>query len=237
LRLGINAVLRQSIKKGYRPSWQVHIQGVEQQLKFLESVGCYGQRGEIIPSLQDALREIVSNVNLDVVPAEVWRTVISPAKQRAQMSWRAFSGANNLEYNGSALMETGIGRERLAKFATVLGDPEMRNLSQSGVFWDEITAIEPLGVEDVYDATVPGTHNFVTNDIIVHNSIEQDADVVMFIYREDYYDRETERKNITDILIRKHRNGPIGEAELHFRAEQSRFFDVERKSKVHQGEE
>jgi replicative DNA helicase len=55
---------------------------------------------------------------------------------------------------------------------------------------------------------------------------------VMFLYREDYYDRETERKGITDVLIRKHRNGPIGEAELHFRAEQSRFFDVERKAKI-----
>lgn len=71
------------------------------------------------------------------------------------------------------------------------------------------------------------------SDLRESGSIEQDADVVMFLYREDYYDRETERKGITDILIRKHRNGPIGECELHFRAEQSRFFDVERKSKVH----
>lgn len=70
------------------------------------------------------------------------------------------------------------------------------------------------------------------SDLRDSGSIEQDADVVMFLYREDYYDRETERKGITDVLIRKHRNGPIGECELHFRAEQSRFFDVERKVKV-----
>ncbi len=70
------------------------------------------------------------------------------------------------------------------------------------------------------------------SDLRDSGSIEQDADVVMFLYREDYYDRETERKGITDVLIRKHRNGPIGEAELHFRAEQSRFFDVERKAKI-----
>lgn len=70
------------------------------------------------------------------------------------------------------------------------------------------------------------------SDLRDSGSIEQDADVVMFIYREDYYDRETERKGITDILIRKHRNGPIGEVELHFRAEQARFFDVDRKAKV-----
>ncbi len=70
------------------------------------------------------------------------------------------------------------------------------------------------------------------SDLRESGSIEQDADVVMFLYREDYYDKETERKGITDVLIRKHRNGPIGEAELHFRPEQSRFFDVERKSKT-----
>ncbi|HSX42234.1 MAG TPA: replicative DNA helicase [Candidatus Saccharimonadales bacterium] len=70
------------------------------------------------------------------------------------------------------------------------------------------------------------------SDLRDSGSIEQDADVVMFIYREDYYERDTERKGMTDILIRKHRNGPIGEVELHFRAEQARFFDVERKQKV-----
>lgn len=69
------------------------------------------------------------------------------------------------------------------------------------------------------------------SDLRDSGSIEQDADVVMFLYREDYYDRETERKGITDILIRKHRNGPIGECELHFKAEQSRFYDVARKPK------
>lgn len=70
------------------------------------------------------------------------------------------------------------------------------------------------------------------SDLRESGSIEQDADIVMFLYREDYYDRETERKGITDLLIRKHRNGPIGEVELHFRAEQSRFFDIDRKTKA-----
>lgn len=70
------------------------------------------------------------------------------------------------------------------------------------------------------------------SDLRDSGSIEQDADVVAFLYREDYYDRDTERKGITDVLIRKHRNGPIGEVELHFKAEQGRFYGVERKTKV-----
>src|SRR3989338_2586870 len=70
------------------------------------------------------------------------------------------------------------------------------------------------------------------SDLRESGSIEQDADVVMFMYRDDYYDKDTERKGITDILIRKHRNGPIGEVELHFKAEQARFYDLDRKTKT-----
>jgi replicative DNA helicase len=60
-------------------------------------------------------------------------------------------------------------------------------------------------------------------------SIEQDADVVMFLYREDYYDPETERQHITDLFIKKHRNGPIGQVELFFVAEQTRFRSVDKR--------
>jgi len=55
--------------------------------------------------------------------------------------------------------------------------------------------------------------------------------VVMFIYREDYYDKDTERKNITDILVKKHRNGPIGQVELYFIPEQMRFTNLEKQRK------
>lgn len=58
-------------------------------------------------------------------------------------------------------------------------------------------------------------------------SIEQDADVVMFIYREEYYNRETERKNIADVLIAKHRNGPTGQIELYFDVEKASFKNLE----------
>lgn len=59
-------------------------------------------------------------------------------------------------------------------------------------------------------------------------SIEQDADVVMFIYREEYYKPETERKNIADIIIAKHRNGPTGKVELYFDQEKASFHTLEK---------
>ncbi len=60
-------------------------------------------------------------------------------------------------------------------------------------------------------------------DLRESGSIEQDADVVAFIYREEYYNPETDRKNITDIFIKKHRNGPVGNVELYFDREKQRF--------------
>ena len=65
------------------------------------------------------------------------------------------------------------------------------------------------------------------SDLRESGSIEQDSDIVMFIYRDDVYNPETERKNIADVIIAKHRNGPVGEISLYFQANQTRFRDLE----------
>lgn len=67
------------------------------------------------------------------------------------------------------------------------------------------------------------------SDLRESGSIEQDADVVAFIYREDYYNKESERQNITDIFIKKHRNGPTGGVELFFEKEKQRFRSLDTK--------
>lgn len=96
-------------------------------------------------------------------------------------------------------------------------------LSNGTTIWDAIEAIEPAGEADVFDLTVDGLHNFVAEDVIVHNSIEQDADLVMFIYRDEYYDAASEREGIADLLIAKHRNGGLGTVELTFQKDYPRF--------------
>lgn len=68
----------------------------------------------------------------------------------------------------------------------------------------------------------------VLSDLRESGSIEQDSDVVMMLYREDYYEEDCDRKGVTDIYIRKHRNGPTGHIELMFEREKMRFYDVER---------
>ncbi len=66
-------------------------------------------------------------------------------------------------------------------------------------------------------------------DLRESGSIEQDADVVAFIYREDYYNPETENKNITRILIKKHRNGPTDDVDLYFDRQKQRFRSLDTK--------
>jgi replicative DNA helicase len=70
------------------------------------------------------------------------------------------------------------------------------------------------------------------SDLRESGAIEQDADVVLMMYREDYYEEDTERKGITDIFIRKHRNGPIGHVEMAFKKEQMKFLDIDQKRKA-----
>ena len=93
-------------------------------------------------------------------------------------------------------------------------------------FWDAIEKIEPDGVDEVFDLTVDELHNFLANDMIVHNSIEQDADVVMFLFRPDYY-KSDEKPGVAEVHVAKHRNGPTGTIELKFRRDHTRFYNLE----------
>lgn len=70
------------------------------------------------------------------------------------------------------------------------------------------------------------------SDLRESGAIEQDADVVIFIYRDEYYDKESDKKNIAEILVRKHRNGPVGEVSLYFQGEQTRFRNLSKRMKA-----
>lgn len=70
------------------------------------------------------------------------------------------------------------------------------------------------------------------SDLRESGAIEQDADVVLMLYREDYYEEDSDRAGVTDVYIRKHRNGPTGRIELGFKKEQMKFISLEKQRKV-----
>jgi len=136
--------------------------------------------------------------------------------------------ALGMSYCGTALYKTNLSRERAARVADAVSSDSLRSLAASDVYWDRVAQIEPNGTEKVYDLTVPGPQNFVANNIVVHNSIEQDADVVAFIYRAERYgitvdDQGNSTEGMAEIIIGKQRNGPVGTVELAFVDRYARF--------------
>jgi replicative DNA helicase len=89
----------------------------------------------------------------------------------------------------------------------------------------QINKIAPGSQEIVYDCWLPFTNNFLANGYVLHNSIEQDADLVLMIYRDQYYSNDN-NNGITDIIIAKHRNGPVGTVNLLFDSDTASFGSI-----------
>ncbi len=229
LRLGINARLarRGQGDKG-RDQFHVIVSGKPEWLRFLDKVGTVGAYK--MASAQEIRQHLAGrdhNTNRDTIPASAWRQIVVPAMQTEGMTTRQMQADLGHEYCGTALYKNNLSRERAARVAEVVQSDHLRRLAESDVYWDRIVSIVPDGETDVYDLTVPDLHNFVAGNIVAHNSIEQDADIVMFIYREDYYVEDTDRQNIADVIIAKHRHGSTGSVGLFFRKELTQFRDLE----------
>jgi len=117
-----------------------------------------------------------------------------------------------------------VTRQQLREMNRSVADPWLADVATSDVLWDRVAGIDRLGPMPVFDATVPGPQNFVADGIIVHNSLEQDADVVLFLYRNDvYHPEDRENEGIAEIIVAKHRNGPTGTVRLAFHNRYTRF--------------
>jgi replicative DNA helicase len=225
LRSGILSRVKETTKAGYRSCYQLHIYGADNQLRFLRSIGVHGERAAQARTCLQMLESVKVNTNLDTVPREVWQRVRIALEDR-QMPHRQFAAAMGTQFCGSTMWKHAPSRERLARVATILDDAELDMVATNDVFWDEIASVTSLGEQPVFDATVPGTSNFVANGISLHNSIEQDADMVILLHREDAYERESPRAGEADFIVAKHRNGPTATVTVAFQGHFSRFVDM-----------
>jgi replicative DNA helicase len=228
LRIGINArISRHSQGSKGRDQFHVTVSGQRDIHVFLELVGVLGanktlHKADILEYL-GAKRE---NTNRDVVPAVAWTMHALPAMEKAGITTRQMYSGIETRYAGTGIYRQNLSRERARKLASVVRSDELELLAHSDVYWDVISAIVPDGIGDVYDLTVDDLHNFVAGDVIVHNSIEQDADVVTFLFRPEYY-KSDEKPGIAEVIVAKHRNGPTGMVELKFRRDHTRFYNLE----------
>ena len=108
----------------------------------------------------------------------------------------------------------------------LIGLKSLNSFNEYVITWEKINKISYYELAPVYDIQVSNYSNYLTNHLIIHNSIEQDADVVIMLYREEYYNKETVDKNLIELIIAKHRNGPIGSTKLIFDPKYLRFFNL-----------
>ncbi len=225
LRVGVYARIKKATKAGYRDCWHLHIYGGENQHKFLAHVGVHGKRGLQGREVLKNLESVVRNTNSDTIPKEVWNDVRALLVER-QMTHRQFAAAMGTQFCGSTMWKHSPSRSRLHGAAAVLGDRAIHDLATNDVYWDRIIEITSIGEQDVYDGTVPGTNNFVAQGISLHNSLEQDADMVILLHRPDAFERDDPRGGEADLIVGKHRNGPTKTITVAHQLHLSRFTNM-----------
>jgi replicative DNA helicase len=231
LRLGIVARIKKVAQgEAYRPLFVVWVMGVESQQRFLERVGAFVPRMLPAEALREALDRVKGNTNVDTLPRNVF-PLIRNAMRTMGITTRGMSALRGRAYNGSAAYRFAPSRDLLRSYSLLLKDEVLAAMADSDLFWDRLVAIEPGGLEEVYDLTVPGPESWLADAIVSHNSgaIEQDADMVMFIHRKMKAVLEGEEEDRSaELLISKHRNGPTGAVALYFEGEYARYRELER---------
>ncbi len=185
-----------------------------------------GERDIPVWSLDDSCRLVGSTMS------EAWSTGRRAVLDVRLASGRVVRATKNhplLGPDGWRPVSQLAAGDRIAAVPPRLGEapavPRPEWATATEVAWESVLAVTPAGTEEVFDARVPGTHSFFANGIVSHNSgaIEQDADVVMFIYRDEIYNPDSSDRGTAEVLIAKHRNGPTGVAKLSFVSNYARF--------------
>jgi replicative DNA helicase len=225
LRLGIVTRLRLVPEKKGRPTWTVDVSGSDAQQRFLDTVGSFGPRAGPALALATRLRSMAASTNVDTLPNAVGAEVRALMREQG-ISQRAMAEMRGTAYGGSSHFHFAFSRRVAGHYAHLRRSRALAKWSESDLFWDRVVEIVADGVEDVYDLTVPGPANWVTGDgLVTHNSgaLEQDADMILLIYREEVYDKNTAKKGMAEVDLAKHRNGETGTMLLTFRGEITKF--------------
>jgi replicative DNA helicase len=170
LRFGVVAKLKKravKYKERRNPAWQIDIIDALSIKTFIREIGIFGKEAVLKLALEK-LENRNYQTNGDLIPIKIWESI---SESKGAESW--VSLARRAELKGHTNIHVGKrapSRRRLLNLATTLQNDSLQNLATSEVYWDEIVSIEYAGEKQVYDLTIPDTHNFVANDVCVHNT-------------------------------------------------------------------
>jgi replicative DNA helicase len=217
LKFSIVARIRTIYYKEYRPVYTVDISGKAMQSIFLEAIGAVGCKVSDAQRFSVRLENIKANPNRDTLPIEVFQVIRDEMKEQ-NITTRQMSAMRKTAYGGTAHFKFAPSRAVVLDYANLLNSEELAQKASSDLFWDEVIEISAVGEEEVFDLTVPGKESWLADGIVSHNSgsIEQDADLVIMLYRDAYYNPDTPDRDITELIVTKHRNGPTGVVKLVF---------------------
>jgi replicative DNA helicase len=171
LRLGVVSKIRTLRRPVYdgtdKVAREVLVTGQDDLFAFCELIGAVGKNQQV-QQLLAGLATARAKTNSDTIPEEVWDRV---SRAKGAMSLADLSVATGRPRGHNWHVGTrGLSRNRLWELAEVTGDEGLMDLAGSDVWWDEIVAIESAGEAETFDLEVPTNHNFVADDILVHNS-------------------------------------------------------------------
>jgi replicative DNA helicase len=154
-------------KNGRNKAWQITIIDAESIKNFSNEIGMFGKEDQV-DAAKKALSTRMNKTNYDLIPLEACQE-LKVAKD--QESWATLAEQVGIkDYNTILVEQRTLSREKLFELAFPLDNISFQNLATSEIYWDEIVSIEAVGNKQVYDLTIPETHNFVANDICVHNT-------------------------------------------------------------------
>ena len=185
LRLGIVASLRQTIfpyKEG-RIGYQVHVMGSEQMEQFARVIGPHLLRVDQQAMCQELLTPQfdATATARDVIPVPV-KELVRTEKEAAGLTWTQIYSATGVAqrefYPTNSASKRRFRRGTIGRLADFFGSDGLRRYAQSDIYWDQVVSIEYVGEKQTYDLTIDRTHNFIANDILVHNSHAADYAVI-----------------------------------------------------------
>lgn len=174
LRFGINAKVRAKVNnyKSAQVPYELEILSRSSLQRFIDDIGIFAKENRV-RAVREALIKKVPHNNSDTLPEAVCDYILTLKGDR---SWREIFISAGKEYpenynpHLTGASRRRISRKRAALFAELFSDDYLNHLASSDVYWDKIVEIENRGIKQVYDLTVPETHNFVAEDFCVHNT-------------------------------------------------------------------